>query len=72
MNVPDVVQALSTMIVFIAVSWSPIQLCRGPIPSSSNSGFRPSAPRTSLNRPSGAMMKIQSIVMAAELAMAGK
>ena len=72
MNVPDVVQALSTMTVFIAVAWSPIQFWFGAMPNSSNRGSRPSAARTSLNRPSGAMMKIQSIVMAAELAIAGK
>ena len=72
MNVPDVVQTLSAMIVFRAVLLVPIQLWFGPIPNASNSGSSPSAPRTSLNSPSGAKMNSQTTVMAAELTMAGK
>ncbi len=72
MNVPDVVQALRMITVLRAVPWSKIQLWFASNPNSSNSGFSPIASRTVLNRPSGDTMKIHRIVIAAELAMAGK
>ena len=41
-------------------------------PSAEKSGLIPNAARMPLNRPSGAMRKIHKIVIAAELAIAGK
>ena len=73
MNVPDVVQALRMITEFSAVSWSPIQFWFGPNPNSVDERVRArSASRTLLNSPNGETMKIHRIVIAAELAIAGK
>ena len=73
MNVPDVVQALRMMTELSAVSLvaDPV-LVRPVAEQRRTSGSRPSASRTLLNRPSGETMKIHRIVIAAELAIAGK
>ena len=73
MNVPDVVQTLSTMTVLSAVSWSWIQFWSGGKPKNPRQmPPSPIAARMPLNSPSGATRKIHSVVIAAELAIAGK
>jgi hypothetical protein len=72
MNVPDVVHAFRRMTELRAVPSSPIQFWLGANPNSEKIGLTPIAPRTALKKPSGAARKIQRVVIAAELAMAGK
>ena len=72
MNVPDVVQALRMMTEFSAVSLSPIQFWLRPEAEQLEQRVEAQRLADLLNRPTGAMMKIHRIVIAAELAIAGK
>jgi hypothetical protein len=60
------------LLVFIAVRELPSQLWSLPKPSASKIGLSPSVSPAALNRPSGCSRKIQTTVIAAELASVGK